>query len=184
MSHAAVRLPFVSDVAWGTFPDWIAAIGTAGAFAAGGVLLVKELRVQRARDEDSRRAQASKVTAWAGESVSSVTTPGGPTRRRVRTHIRVRNASDQPVYSCGVTIHTGLDFEPAYVPGLVPPDTKLEGAVDWDLPDEAGPYLSSPGGEAQVTLTFRDSSGRMWKRGPEGILESFEHDHIFSDESP
>jgi len=165
----------MSDLQWGTVPDWVAAVGTAGAFIAGGVLIAKELSAQHKQDEDARRAQASLVSAWATLQTSSFTVPGGPTSKGTGAKVVIRNGSEQPIYNCGASLPSGQ----AFVPGLVPPETTVSDVLPYKPPPGTIP-LRSVGGEIAITVTFRDSNGRMWKRGPEGILESFEHEHIFS----
>jgi hypothetical protein len=56
---------------YGTLPDWLAALGTIGAFFAGLRLLRKELEARRDDVEDRRSAQARLVAAWV-----SPTPPG------------------------------------------------------------------------------------------------------------
>jgi hypothetical protein len=54
----------------GTFPDWLAAIGTVGALAFALVLFARDR-------EDRRRAQASRIVCWlVAEPTMSSFTPG------------------------------------------------------------------------------------------------------------
>ena len=158
----------MSDVAWGTFPDWIAAIGTVGALLVGGRLLLKELRVQRARDEDARRAQASKVSAWI-----VVHGAYGQTQPNVAYELFARNGSDEPVYDFKVTNANGEFYRLVLPPDPQPLKTRFrrEG-------QEVTALRSTKRENRKVTVTFRDANGRTWQRGPEGILELIEPEHI------
>jgi hypothetical protein len=60
LSRRAVRLSHCSDfvgvgmssMQWGTVPEWFSMIGAVGAFATGGVLLWREIRRNRAAEQD------------------------------------------------------------------------------------------------------------------------------------
>ncbi len=70
--------------------DALAAVGTVGAFAIGFVLLRQEHQREEAREEEQRRLQAIKVSAWVE---AHATAHGG---RELLFH--VHNASEMPIY--------------------------------------------------------------------------------------
>ena len=58
-----------------------AAIGTIGAFVVGFVLLRREQNREAARDEDTRRSQAVKVSAWVEAEFIGLVPPGQTIQR-------------------------------------------------------------------------------------------------------
>src|SRR3954466_8721439 len=93
------------------YVDAAAAIGTIGAFVVGFVLLRREQNREAARDEDTRRSQAVKVSAWVE---AQRTAQGG---REVLFF--VHNASDMPIYEVSLPTPDENDGEAEFI-GLVP----------------------------------------------------------------
>jgi hypothetical protein len=143
----------MSDVDWGSVPEWVAAVGTVGTLVYATVLLGKQR--QRLQQEVDRhdREQASLVSAWVKLE------HGG------QLSVRLRNANDVPIYQCYLELLDPdggvLDqrFEESVPPGehdLSPYDHELQ--FDPDL--------------VSVKLDFFDPEGRHWVRRPNGTLDS------------
>lgn len=155
-------IPWPLDlIQYGSVPDWLAALGTIGAMVAALVLLQKEQAAQQARDEDVRREQARLVWALVREGSSGY-------------EVTVANDSAQPIYDCGVSADDGRSV----VPGIMEPRSRVMQV--WARDKDLDPKLKTISSNAlPITLTFRDANGLRWKRGPFGVLERFDHDHIF-----
>lgn len=169
-------LAFMWTPWWGTAPDYIAALGTVGAFIAGLRLLRKELEARRDGVEDRRAAQARLVAAWVSPSHPEVD-PDGSNPRTVY-YILTRNGSSEPVTDVwvrtrrrggGVNLSKSLDtpVKPlseirrlnAY--SVIAPDTteaERREAEKSPIPDE-------------VEIEFTDSAGHEWIRHPNGRLQ-------------
>jgi hypothetical protein len=161
---------------WGTLPDYIAAVGTVGAFFGGIRLLRKELEARRDDVEDRRAAQARLVAAWVGPSHPEV----DPDKSNPRTvsYILTRNGSSEPVANVWVTTRWKADRvnfsksdRPARRPrhdinrlsayAVIAPDTtetERREAEKSPIPDE-------------VEIEFTDSAGHRWIRHPNGRLQ-------------
>jgi hypothetical protein len=150
---------------WGTFPEWLAAIGTLLAFAVALRLLFKELEARREAQEDRRRNQARLVAAWITSKWASET--------ELRFTLVVRNGSDEPIYDgrCVVVPSTNriasdpmmvFDWEFRWLV-LPPQETKED---DLRLPEKLWRSLWDAG----TTLSFTDAAGRRWTRYPDGRL--------------
>lgn len=151
---------------------WAAAmgdLGSVGAFGVGGILLMRDLRRQRAAEE---RAQASEIAAWIGQ----VDADEGEEPDGLAGNIRmagpwpcvwIGNASNLPVYDWLIRVFE-VQGETAWpwTNGLpLPPGSRL--AVF--LPDRlGGPRRST---RWQVELRFRDAAARSWLRKSGGALE-------------
>jgi hypothetical protein len=132
------------------------AIGTVGAFAIGFVLLRQEHRRAEARDEEDRRLQAVKVSAWVD---AQRTAQGG---RDLLFH--VHNGSEMPIYEVSLPLPTpdGDDHEAEFI-GLIPPGQ----TVQRPAPRE---WLKTFYAPEPVQIEFLDSSGRQWIRDEQGSL--------------
>ena len=157
---AASASPTALD--WWTFTvDAVAAVATLGAVVVAlvlGVFEVRKFRVEAdARAAEERRAQAEKVSAWIAMVQDRPLGGAFP-------HVRVSNASDEPIYSSSVILSEGADgpMEVGLEIGFVPPG----GSVSERL---QAPDLGRR--TEAVTVTFRDASGRWWRRDTEGKLE-------------
>lgn len=134
-----------SHVAFGTIPDWIAAIGTTLAFLVAFTVLLLDLK-------ERHRRQASQVAAWFERGESDVI-------------LHVVNSSDVPVYNVriipqflgqayDVIIYPLAGPKADYMPLRIP----LPGSQQ-----VSNKYLG-------VQMLFTDSSGRQWKRAISGKL--------------
>lgn len=138
------------------------AIGTVGAFAVAMYLLRKEHSREERHDEEARRSQAVKVSAWI-EARPLV--HGG---RELAFH--VHNASDMPIYevSLPMPILAGdAQATEAEFIGLVPPGQ----TVQRPAPKEWAASYFSP---EPVQIEFLDSSGEHWTRNEQGFLTTAE----------
>jgi hypothetical protein len=144
------------------------AVGTVGAFAVAMVLFRREQRREEVRDEEERRDQAVKVSAWI-EAVRG--THGG---REVVFH--VHNASAMPIYEVSLLtpipgdgtgdegeVGEGEDHDEAEFIGLVPPGQTIRRPAP---PEWANAYYAPE----PVPIEFRDSSGQPWTRDDTGKL--------------
>jgi hypothetical protein len=136
------------------YVDVAAAIGTIGAFVVGFVLLRREQNREAVRDEDARRSQAVKVSAWVE---AQRTAQGG---REVLFF--VHNASDMPIYEVSLPSPDEGADEAEFI-GLVPPGQTIHRPA----PRE---WLTTYYAPEPVEIEFLDSSGRQWTRNEQGLL--------------
>jgi hypothetical protein len=150
-------------------PSWIQWAAGLSAPAAVALTITVVLRDWRSR----RRDQASRISAWAeavealrSENEEGATISGEPGQVSVR--VRVRNASEAPVYDFHVWVH--YDYSPdSPVMGsqerhILPPGETVVYA-DWvELPK------SGLAGKPYVDLSFKDERGRRWQRLFDGGL--------------
>ncbi len=145
--------------------DWVsvyvnaaAAIGTIGAFVVGFVLFRREHHREEGREEDLRRSQAVKVSAWVE---AQRTGQGG---RELLFY--VHNASEMPIYEVSLpSPDEGPDEgrDEAEFIGLVPPGQTIQRPA----PRE---WLATYYAPEPVEIEFLDSSGRQWTRNEQGFL--------------
>lgn len=178
----------VSDLSfWGEIaPNWIAAVGTAGATSVAVYLAWQERRrAERAeaeRDELREAAVAgvaSRVAGWLTE------TPVSDEDRRFRTfrdaereqwRAVVKNASDQAILNVkAYAVHSdgGHLVRIGDWPVVPPLETVHEDYSGQIIGYNEKPYLR---------VTFEDPEGRRWVRGDKGRLRiATEHDDQESD---
>lgn len=145
------------DSAWlNTAANVFASIGTVGAFGTGFVLLRREHRREADREEESRRSQATKVSAW----VEAYTKPDGT--RELAFHIH--NASDMPIYEAEIPlpVHPGEESVTEFI-GLIPPGRTMRRSA----PNE---WLKSYIEPEPIQIEFDDSLGYRWSRDELGTL--------------
>jgi hypothetical protein len=145
--------------------DWVgmganvfSSVGTVGAFAVGMVLLRQEHQREEVRNDEQRRDQAVKVSAWieAARTASSAR----------ELHFHVHNASQMPIYEVAllspVPEDDGSRGEAEFI-GLVPPGQ----TVRRPAPQEwlAGYFSPEP-----IEIEFLDSGGLRWTRDEDGVL--------------
>jgi len=158
------------DIDGGSAPAWFGAIVTSLAFLIAAVAFLRQT-------DDRRTEQARKVCCWPIEVTDRRTTTerGLPLGHGVgqSVRVRVRNASELPVYDVSVWVH--FSYAPdagsmgSHERVIVPPgDTDVW--ADWvEFPP------SGLADDPYVDLSFRDSSGRRWQRLYDG---SFGPDRI------
>lgn len=142
------------DIALGTTPDWIAAVGTAGALIAAVLLLRDDRKVRREQDDEKSRDQAQRIGTWM-------------TSDNYGYRVHLRNASDLPIYNVTVEFGTPAGHEPwsessSWI--TLPP-----GGTDTILIHAD----RSPTGAVTLYRTrFTDSAERSWERGASGQLRA------------
>lgn len=172
-------------VEWGNVPEWVAAVGTLGAFGVALWLLGAQLGTYRASEQDRIQGDAIRISAWWSlpQSIKiglreRIRTRRAPERRHEVT-VHLRNSSDNPVYDCIVYLgptrqptpggrEDAWDFHFPVLPGgqtltrSAPSDYFILEPQD-HLPDEAGFYRGP-----WVEIVFTDSAGRHWRRTKRG----------------
>ena len=130
--------------------------GTVGAFAVGMVLLRQEHKREEVRNEEQRRSQAVKVSAWL-EATRNAQGGRDP-------FFHVHNASDMPIFEVALASHEADAGEAEFI-ALVPPGQ----TVQRPAPRE---WLKGYHAPEPVQIEFLDSSGRRWARDEEGTLRA------------
>lgn len=173
-------------VSWGDVPTWlgvVASVATLVAAVWAGVLAKRALSLEfardRDRDEEARRDQASKVSAWIGIKAPPPQVPGdvrviwsGPS-----LGVFVRNGSSEPIYLVELALHKDDELRGTHVlPGLTPPGEHFT-----RVPSEAYTTMTADrrGNEIPVDsldetfmleIQFTDARGRRWRRAIDGQL--------------
>jgi hypothetical protein len=110
------------DINWGSVPEWLGGIGTAGALILGLIVLKRdaaarseETRRRQATDDERRRMQASKVTGLiTDDRIQVAELPLAQSPISVLT-ARAHNDSDQPnLPGCGPGQGRGHECERAH----------------------------------------------------------------------
>ncbi|MEV5001957.1 hypothetical protein [Nocardioides sp. LML1-1-1.1] len=172
--------------------QWFAAAATAAtlvaaivaAMFAAGAFSLETAREERYR-EDQRRHQAERIASW----VSLGPLEYGMKHVTSTVTLHVRNATDLPVYEVrvdillviriGGTVLTHDDFRifPVVPPG--PVTTEKRQSMSIRMPDivlnastdERRSLIEDSTDEVLVSLSFRDTGNRWWRRTPTGVLE-------------
>jgi hypothetical protein len=157
---------------WGTFPEYLAAAGTVGAFIAGLWLLRKELNTRRDDVDDRRRAQARLVAAWASPPQLQAD-PDGRDERQV-FYLLTRNGSEEPVRNVTITLYHPI-IRPA-TPLFKPPPLQVAFRARYDVlapqtTEATDPLRVDQTSPGPVSIIFRDSQGYMWQQERDGILQ-------------
>jgi hypothetical protein len=162
-------LLLLADDRWGTLPDWLAAVGTVGAFGITYLLLRKE-------QEDRRQAQARLVSAWLHRRLVQAKLGGEEIGESLRVEMVFKNGSDEPVYDVKVTV-VPRDGPFASDPDAAPWPSAgtVRGRMSLLPPGEIL-MLDAPGISGQfeslaIGLSFNDAQGRRWKRLSKGSLK-------------
>jgi hypothetical protein len=147
------------DAAWGTLPDWIGGIGTAGALLIAAAVLSREVGARREEKLEGEKHLARLVSVF----VQSVGHAGGSDTVDVAG--RLWNRSDAPIWKVAVRLYVNGEPVPDRVhevPCILPSD---EIPVAVNFPDAPCP---APGTHYQLEATFKDDELRRWRRyGPE-----------------
>jgi hypothetical protein len=164
-----------SDFDWGSVPDWIAGVGTAGALILGFIVLRRDVRARSdetqrraADDEDRRRRQASKVSGRVDMVPTPLLDGGGPTIMKL--FATARNGSDEPIYRVvGLMIDSltkedikSLSFVDV-LPGGAESDVDVTELLDDDRLKTTHWLLE---------LAFTDSNGNKWRRHVDSDLSA------------
>lgn len=163
-------------------PNWMVAVGTVGAFATGGVVLLRELGRDREREAAVVRQQATTIAAWPVRRHDPNSAP--PT---ISSALTLSNASHEPVYAVQIeyqgkasaeTVADQIDVLP---PGLCERDLPapfqdvwVKGPDGWVKRIAPGMApVANPQNESWdflVALDFTDSRGRRWRRETDGSI--------------
>lgn len=166
----------MSTVQWGDVPEWIAAVGTAGAFIFAAIVFWYDLRSRRRED---RKAQARLVDAWVTEARVGYFDKGG-TQRATYATFAIVNASAQAVRNVALTAEVSdmtafMEYRDVVPPTgdqpvvvkTIDPLTALDDALVPVLEDYSDlPSLLTN----TLTLTFVDAAGNSWSRDADGNL--------------
>lgn len=138
--------------------DVFSAVGTVGAFGTGMYLLRKEHQREELQDDERRRDQAVKVSAWLE--------PHRDAHGVQQLAFHVHNASEMPIYEVSLSNQVpGADDDGDEVEfiGLVPPGQTVRRPApkDW-----AKSYFAPE----PVEIEFLDSGGVLWRRDEQGVL--------------
>lgn len=134
---------------WGSVPDWVGAVGSAGALIGAVVLLGIESSRRRSERRAEEEDQASLVAVWLdGADFESGTWIA-----------RVSNRSDLPIFDCFVDVWYPNELPSrAHIWGVRPQD-----ALDSNLV-AARSDPTSRSVFPNVSLQFVDANGRGWRR--------------------
>jgi hypothetical protein len=193
-------------VDWGSIPEWVAAVGTVGAFAIALWLLGAQLRTYRASEQNRIQRDATRVSAWWSTSESmEVGLRERLATRRAPEHlvtVHIRNSGENPIYDCIVYLGPTREPPPG-VPTREPPPGGggREDAWDFHFPIvPGGQTLTASTPSAYFTLepqdhwpdeqgfyrgpwvevVFTDSAGRHWRRTKRGQLTQRESPSVES----
>jgi hypothetical protein len=168
----------LSEIRLGTLADWIAAVGTVGAFAVTSALLIREIRIHRAQKEEQDKVQARQVAAWLDLRAApgdAVENPPG-----LVTEMVFKNGSEEPIYGVRVTV-VARDSPFASDPDAAtwPSAGTVRGTMGLLPPGQIIRHLA-PGVPTNLEslalgLSFSDVQGRRWKRLPTGALQATIH---------
>jgi hypothetical protein len=136
----------------GSLPAWLSLVA---GVVAGSVALRNLVHDRR----DRRRGQAGKVACWWGTYTSA-------RHNHPLPGFLVRNASHLPVYDALVTMQYGREIPHEHLIPLVVPSNEAQ----YVPPHEMDRALREPHGPWSVTMTFRDQTGRWWRRDERGLL--------------
>jgi hypothetical protein len=141
-------------VAWGTVPDWTAAVGTVGSLVGLSIGLTQERSRRRQDEASAARERADREASQARLISTSLRITGDPAGARFL--VLVVNDSEAPIYDVDATM-----LEDGGSP-----------IARWSC-DRVGPHgdetgdVRTPGpapASANVTVTFTDNNGLRWQR--------------------
>jgi hypothetical protein len=139
--------------AWANGPEWVAAIGTAGATILAATATFSEVRRRR-------RRQASQVSAWLGDLPPAPFGGGPAPYLQSDNALFIRNLSDGPVsrFTASVLDSGTRTVLADHAVQIVPPNETLEARLS-----RGGNRLGSDA-DLLLTYSFVDGAGRGWSR--------------------
>ena len=161
------------EMAWGNVPEWLAAVGTLGAFGVALWLLGRQLATYRASEDDRKLRDARRVATWWEEFRDP--------NSNFKVRANVRNAGESPIYDTAVFLGPAVGTE-----GRPPPDkvtlhfgtvapgntstiaieaSMVELDIETEVSDEDGFFRGG-----WIEVVFTDSAGRYWRRDRKGQL--------------
>ncbi len=141
---------------------WIQAIGSAGSLLALAAWVGISVINSKSEHEMRFQKEAQRVAAWIDK--------GSEQEGEDAYVVCVANGSDAPMYDCEVKLQGLVAADrPASVSWqLVPPHSQRAHPTPTSVVGLSWHDLYSSG--VAPELTFRDSSGRHWKRDGDGVL--------------
>lgn len=137
-------------IAWGSAPEWFAAVGTVGALAVSLYLIWNERSLRINQQARSMAVRVEWNRAVAGQNPR-------------KYFIYINNAGDSPVRA--EITRVGDARYPVIKMGVIPPhDTK-----DWDLEEDKFLPESDP---PFVEIEFLDLDGVRWQCNSDGVLRN------------
>lgn len=176
----------MTAVELGDVPTWIGALASVAALGAAiyaGIIARRALRLEFDRDRDreneGRREQASRVSAWVGTKERPPAPQGfvaGAWHADERG-VLVRNGSAEPIYQVELDLwNEGALRGTHLVRGLVPPGVLFRRVPDEEYqfthPDEDGVevLVNDLDPTFLIQVRFTDARGRRWRRAIDGQL--------------
>ncbi|HEU5151112.1 MAG TPA: hypothetical protein VFU19_11475 [Iamia sp.] len=163
----------MSDIAWGTFPDWVAAVGTVGALGATIAVLWSEIRQRREADKDARWAQARRVSYQVHATATYEVEPG-PDGTMVANLEKVvaytvtatmTNSSVEPITDVRAVVMGPMGVLKMTDYGVIHPGQQgMVGTIS--LAWNGGPPFGFTG-----HLRFTDARGHRWQRSSDSTLK-------------
>lgn len=150
---------------WGNVPTWLGAVVTSTSVSIAAISYRRSVH-------DKERAQASLVGGWVG-----IEEKAGKQERVTR----VSNASDAPVYEVTIRVPGTREEYLSELPPKTtttlnarPPSSKSSRVVTaaismWMF--EASATRETRSDDPPPELEFRDGSGKLWRRSPNGKLK-------------
>lgn len=171
----------MSDL-WGVWvPTWLSGVGTVGAFATGGVIVLRELKRDREREAQIERDRAGTFSVWP--VLEETRNTGVPV---LESRLVLNNAGAEPVYDVIVEYQRGATEPMTDAIGMVPPgrlvrnlprqlgDVWVQADSGWrrqGAPHDAS--IEDPHRQPwpfQIAVRFADAAGRRWHRDQAGAL--------------
>lgn len=165
----------MASAQWGTIPEWVAGVGTAGAFVS--VVIIYRRDRKKSRDENLR-AQARLFDAWISSACWQRGGPHGETvLPTIDFTISFSNSSPQAVRSVEIEICRD-DMSQIFTCGVVPPTGPgTPYSQRLTLSDLPGSEPGSPAdkylaGLYTLLVSFVDAGGNRWSRDSQGNLRN------------
>ena len=153
----------------GSFAEWVSGIGTLLAVLVAMAIATRDARV---REKTEKQHQAEQVSAW----------PVYFGLRNKKAFVLIANNSSLPVYDVAISYGAAYGAGGKYLTGskmnrvvsLVPP-----GQYFIDSPKHPGHGMHVKLG---ISISFRDSGGKFWRRDATGTLEEIVHHPFVANE--
>ena len=165
----------MSAVQWGTIPEWVAGVGTAGAFISVVIIYRRDRKKER---DENLRAQARLIDAWISSATWQRGGPFGDTfLPTIVFTISFSNSSPQAVRSVEIDICRD-EMSQTFRCGIVPPTGPgTPYSRRFPLSDLPGSEPGSPedrflAGLYTLLVSFVDAGGNRWFRDSQGNLRN------------
>jgi hypothetical protein len=160
---------------WGTIPEWVAGVGTAGAFVSVVIIYQRDRKMGR---YENLRAQARLIDAWISSAKwQRGGTHGDTILPTIDLTISFSNSSPHAVRSVEIEIcrdETSEIFQCGVVPPTGPGNPESRTCP---VPAPPGSEPGTPGSEFLAGLytllvSFVDAGGNRWSRDSQGNLRN------------